>query len=480
MSTFADLPYAVSAYTLPTPDERVKANDVIDRANNTIKQWQVGKAMAAIHVHKNVLAKAEQKYSILGDQEKELLLAYAAAVMRAQHGNMFFAEVPTPVVRLFLDMHLGPLREQSVEAAAIVVNRTVKSFYSGTDDAQFTAIVCAMQSARTATSGVRIFWPRLSVTHAMALEMRESIVTALADTFGKRPEPANDWADAVDASVYSKGDGMGGGVRMLASRMAEDCNVCKGLGKALGTSSAGGGDMLSLSQEWDLRCCTCRGNGRVDAGGAYMPLLVLGRGGRRDMALEGAYFNDFHALLCDTKIRSAYSSPPEQGYAAPGGGARAMDTATAPGAIVVLPRSHEAYDVIQAFLRTDPHLAPGGVYSELLVTDITTNARQNLYYVHVHGVNSRFCTNVGSAHPTNRIYFQLTSEGCMQRCHGTSGEAASATFGLCSQFCSEIVPLPPRLASLLFSATAAGPPSRPQQHSGGGASVEGLAKRRRL
>jgi len=113
---------------------------------------------------------------------------------------------------------------------------------------------------------------------------------------------------------------------MLGSRMAVDCGVCEGRGEEPHQRAA------------DLEICTaCCGRGCVDAGQAYMPLLVLGRGGRRDLALEGAYLNDFHSLVCDTKIRSPLSSPPDQGYVAPGGGARVMPTATAPGAVVALP-----------------------------------------------------------------------------------------------------------------------------------------------
>lgn len=255
---------------------------------------------------------------------------------------------------------------------------------------------------------------------------------------------------------------------MLGNRKTEICKVCKRKRK-----DASGKD-----------CAACDGNGQVDTGRPYMPMFVTDGNGRRDVAAEALYQLDFLQLLKDTKVRTALQElPADLGFVMPegapayldegsGGGpkkkkrgsaaaAGAGSAAAATGAVdlaanprgmsVRLNRSDELCEQVEAFIRE----TAGAPYAEVQVSQLSTNAARTCYLVNLRGPGCQYCYNVGRAHASNRVYFMLTPQGMVQRCHDSTNSAGDTKFGPCATYRSATMPLHERLAVALFPKVAA-------------------------
>jgi hypothetical protein len=67
-------------------------------------------------------------------------------------------------------------------------------------------------------TGVHLHWPHIIMSPGQALTLRVKVLDSLGECFGQREEPANDWATALDTSVYPTPSGKkGSGLRMLGS-----------------------------------------------------------------------------------------------------------------------------------------------------------------------------------------------------------------------------------------------------------------------
>jgi hypothetical protein len=462
----------------------------LKQKNTVINKWNTNKEKDATHVAMN-----SGSFVISHGDERDFLQYYAVAVTAGY--KLWFVEQLTPVFRFFCDLDFAQregVPERGIEAAAFVVQRTVRKFYTrqhASDapppESAFRVVACAtnrkfktdehgkVQSVKT---GVHLHWPELYVDRASSLHMRESIMAELQETFGKRVEPQNSWNDVVDQSVYGKAGltkGKGSGLRMVGSRKTDVCTACKMKKKA-----PDGGT-----------CMKCLGNGRLDTGRPYFPLLVLSGAGRRDLAEEERYRCSFLQLVLDTKLRTPYETldalyaddgfkglklvwalpAGAPAYIHAGKARRAPKGATAlteaqlakpaagprsGGAREIIVNSSPEWDAIQGFVRS----FPGGRFARVLVSSITTNEKRTWYSVHVTGENSRFCHNIDREHSSNRIHFYVTDEGVVQRCHDAGERSAEMRFARCAEYSSNVHKVPDALVAVLFPHS---PAARMQQ-----------------
>jgi len=412
--------------------------------------------------------------------EANFLKCYAHA--RLLGLRQFFVETRTPVFRFYMDLDFkqpAPLAPRNMEVAAFVICRTIRRFWPqrAEGDPFFRCIVSTTTyknekghsegapsgqppALPKIKSGVHLIWPDILLTDTMALNMRETVIADLQDTFGPRSEPTmNSWSDVVDLSVYK-----GSGLRMIGSCKTEPCGLCR----RKGVDDAG------------APCTACGGNRTVDSGRPYMPLLVLDGSGRRDKAAEEAYRKSFYKVVLDTKIRTALSEAPDTGFCIPegaplyadgllkrgrgegGGGsngsmasASASAGASASSACKTkLDAASSEVSMVQTFLRS--FMGGGKPYAQIVVHNVLSNGKRSKYIVNVLGFNATFCQNVGRCHRSNRVFFEIVPEGCVQRCYDPSETIeGDMRYGLCRDYRSALVRLPPAIVAALFPDLAA-------------------------
>jgi len=407
---------------------------------------------------------AGASFVIRDDQLDTFVRTYAHALL---HGyECFFAERPVRedpafISRLFMDLDFkGVTRISTRQVHAIVheVQSTLRAFLPSEAPEALRVIVCGAPYATSADgatvkTGIHLHWPdeRCFVTKRQAAQFRATVVARVKERFGDRDPPANPWDDVFDISVI-----WAAGLRMVGSSKIDTCPACRGKAPA------------------QLTCGTCEASGRVNAGRAYWPLMVLDGNGQRLRAHEERYLaglEGLQQLVWDTMIRrraradhvdSAWMVPEHaapaidpsprledrarpllattrRGGAAGGGGAWITHMPAGLAArFEALIRSHERFD---------------GVYAHAYVRKIQrhgTGARRK-FRVLMAGAGSRFCANIGCEHSENHIYFEVTPRGLVQRCWKEDDNAArTLSREACRMFRGPVVPLPSALRTDLF------------------------------
>jgi len=409
-------------------------------------------------------------FAIAEKDESTFLETYAALV--SSGCRCYFVERPTEVYRYFCDFdfkQLVRIPDKTIEAAAMVVQSVVKTFYPSLrdDEHALRSIVCTTDAKRVPASGstpeliktgMHILWPGLLVSVDTALNIRESMLVGMQKAFGLRVEPNNSWEDVIDVSVYPDLNKKGSGLRMLGSCKSVTCSSCKGSRK------------LDPKDKESADCVRCKGVGKLDEGRPYFPLMVLTTSGKRDVNSEMHYLEDMHSLIIDTKIRTFSGTQPTAGYVLPDGAP--VYLASEPGRIRrqggtdVIDRSGKVKSTIGSLFqgqkvevsRSDPVWPaietmickhPCGMYTQTIVNQITTNAKRSKYTAHITGPYSHYCQNKGSVHSSNRVFFEFDSSGFVQKCFGNK----QGIHGPCGPtYRSSTEPFSPADLEILFPA----------------------------
>lgn len=79
---------------------------------------------------------------------------------------------------------------------------------------------------------------------------------------------------------------------------------------------------------------------------------------------------------------------------------------------------------------------------------------------------SRWCANLGRAHNSNNVYFQLTRAGVCQRCYCRCDTTEGRRHGLCKDFSSAVWPVPERVTDAFFGPAPPPPPPAPPPRPG--------------
>ncbi len=119
----------------------------------------------------------------------------------------------------------------------------------------------------------------------------------------------------------------------------------------------------------------------------------------------------------------------------------------------VIIRTHTIFDIIVSFIREVNHELWAGIEINQIKVLVHRDKDSRDYYITTQGPASNICLGrMGNRHKLmNCIWFKMTPLGVQQRCRHFSSETANRENGVpCSQFRSEIFPLPSHLKQTLF------------------------------
>lgn len=370
------------------------------------------------------------KFFIESNEEDDFWKYYTGAILQGK--ILYFTEQLTEIFRYFCDFDIvqkGGIIERNIEALTFVVQKSINKFYKCKPNELFVVVSVSMYSIKKAhddvpemrKTGVHMHWPNLFVNKEIALNIRETIILDLENTFGKRVFPNNSWHDVVDASVYMKAGGPGGGLRMMGSHKTENCKECKG----------------HVAKKNEKKCDHCGGNGKVGIGRPYHAIMVLNGDGKRRIDIEEMYRNNMLQLMMDTKLRTTFTEPQPK-FVLPEGFPtylqlnnvkqkvhKSHENATR----TVLMNNNPEWDLLLKYIRSY------NIYKNTFIKSVTSNKNQTEFVIHLNGENSRYCHNIGREHNSNRIYIVVNKEGIFQRCHDSADEQSKEMkFGLCKEY----------------------------------------------
>jgi hypothetical protein len=216
----------------------------------------------------------------------------------------------------------------------------------------------------------------------------------------------------------------------------------------------------------------CNGQKRFDdrdnagtVGRPYMMLCVLcepgedGRVNRRDINQEEMYKQSMLQLIKDTKLRTSLTEDTlNNGFALPRGapiyivhekGRRKSTTARNERAV-------DPTDPINFALQNAIRSAFGQLYNSIVVRKVTKASQGRHFTILITGQNCRYCQNIGREHGSNNIFFVASKEfGLVQKCFDSGEKTAEMQYGVCREYSSASMILPPQAIAVLWPETSA-------------------------
>ena len=311
-------------------------------------------------------------------------------------------ETRTPVFRFFVDVDA-----KVPDPAAFDVRGACLAIAAAVDAAVSpppACVVCVPSEPSADKVGVHLHFPAVTVTPATALWLRGRIVDALAG--GPLLDAAGglDWARVIDAAVYR-----GSGLRLPWS------------GKRAG----------------DTR--------------VYVPTARIVEGAWEDVppvagvAATRAWVHELSVR--DFSGTASLHSPRGDGDA----------DVDADAGVRVCAESLAAYaDVLPLVDAVLPVQHAGQRFVGVV----------SLGDVFMLRSTSRWCGNIGRAHNSNNVYFQLTRAGVCQRCYCRCDTTEGRRDGLCKDYSSAVWPVPERVTDAFFGPVVSPPPAPPPPRPG--------------
>lgn len=271
-------------------------------------------------------------------------------------------------------------------------------------------------------NGIHIVWPRMYVDQLGARKLRDIIIQKLAMENDSHDWDAvindtQDWESVIDESVY-----VNSGLRMMYSKKAEKCKVCRGKNKT-------------------KLCAECCNTGFIYSR-PYIPITVLDMNGKPDpvrqktMCKTNPSVNQMMKILSKTSIRSDRKksnlkfSEPLPGWYSPSkflkgkvsrkknstnyleDPALIEETKMNCGNGERIDAFDERYIQTQDFIRT--MWAP---YPSLKITTFIKKKNRKHYYYYLR-TDQHYCHRVGREHSSNHIWLTIDPDtrSIMQRC----------------------------------------------------------------
>ena len=399
------------------------------------------------------------------EKEEDFLECYANYILFG--ATAWFVERPTKIMKMFMDFDFNqktPLSFQDIEVLGYIVQSEIKKFFPEASEA-----VSALNLIVSTTSpkpilldktsgltgiktGVHMHWG-FYADFDRAMNLRESLKAACTKNAGKRSFPLNTWEQVLDSCIYASNGDNGSGLRMMGSDKAKRCKACE------------------KKKKDDKMCEECKDQGAINEGRPYHALYVMDINGNRVLEKEKEYKLSFVTLVKDTKIRTNLTDlPVEPKFVIPDGAPLFIDEKLQKekkvkrivldengkkiiqqkdkdlrGQNIEITNSDREWDAIEEFI-TKYSLEK---YKNAYVSQITTDISRKSYQVHIKGELSRYCHNISREHSSNRIYFIITVDGMVQRCHD-SDDSQEMKFGPCKDYKSALSPLTQQLSNILF------------------------------
>ena len=359
----------------------------------------------------------------------DFLNAYAAAVVRGLVPCV--VETRTPVFRFFVDVDakVPDPAAFDVRGACLAIAAAVDAAVSPPP----ACVVCVPSEPSADKVGVHLHFPAVTVTPATALWLRGRIVDALSldsaggprldSAGGPRLDAASgprlaaagglDWARVIDAAVYR-----GSGLRLpWSGKRAGDTRVYVPTARIVGGVWTDVGPVVGVAatRAW------------------VHELSVRDFGGVASLHFGGDGDGD------------------DGGGDYDGGGAR------------VCPESMTAYADVLPLLDAVLPVQHAGQRFVGVVSLGDSASDQRIFMLRS---TSRWCGNIGRAHNSNNVYFQLTRAGVCQRCYCRCDTTEGRRHGLCKDYSSAVWPVPERVTDAFFGPVVCPPPAPPPPRPG--------------
>lgn len=408
---------------------------------------------------RDIEAVAKNGSTLAAIEEQRLAVAneLAASLDHNYNTTAFFVEKRTEVFMYFVDFDMSEPTPQVDVAKVLSYMRVVQSVLQRFYSRQFSLVICSVarckivhtdQGEQRYKHGYHIYATDLWLTAIQALTIRELLLSELQLQFGARE--TNDWTQVVDASVYD-----GAGLRMTYCSKAIQCEKCKS------------------KKARTQHCDNCRGRRKLfERWRRYTPWRCLDEQGNLEPE-RLAKLRDKTFTLQTLSIRAkpeqlatpGYVRPPEAPEYFPAlKGLKANASADSDDEKQsdhfandtncmskirnrkLLSLSSEVRLALQRQLRQFD--LP---YAHLILHRVYLVDNPNPYLIcHVRGQGSQFCKNKGADHKGNTIWFHISSSGIRQKCFCRCPTEVGRVAGLCKNYHSNVVPLPPSLAAQLL------------------------------
>jgi hypothetical protein len=385
----------------------------------------------------------------------DFLNAYAAAVVRGVVPCV--VETRTPVFRFFVDVDA-----KVPDPVAFDVRGVCLAIAAAVDAAVSpppACVVCAPSEPSEAKVGVHLHFPAVTVTPSTALWLRGRIVDAMGGpALDSADGPALDSADgpALDSADGPALDSAGGPALDSAGGPALD---------------SAGGPALDWARVIDA--AVYRGSGlrlpwsgkRAGDTRVYAPTARIVGGVWTDVSpVVGVAAT--RAWVHELSVRdfggvASLQSPRGDGD----GGDDADDDG---GGARVCPESMTAYaDVLPLVDAVLPVQHAGQRFVGVVSLGDSASARRDSdQRIFMLRSTSRWCGNIGRAHNSNNVYFQLTRAGVCQRCYCRCDTTEGRRHGLCKDYSSAVWQVPDRVTDAFFGPVLSPPPAPPPPRPG--------------
>ena len=371
------------------------------------------------------------------------LTEYTKELQRGVH-SLFFAERKTPVFRMHFDLDFNqpaPVTLDYIEMLARDANKVFRGFFPdmGADSATWRVLVLTAppkpvekDGVHSVKSGSHLIWPALHVDQAIALQLRLNLLDHIRRTWPPRDPGSNPYDDIVDETVLKSN-----GLRMYGSDKASKCTDCK---------------------RARSNCETCLGLGTIVENRAYTLATVLSPLGGTDQETLDSLTSNLFACVTMSSIR--VSSPtPTPGFKVPvhavsnevvkrarAAASKRPTPGGGPPGSEVIDRSCPIFDQLQGYIRSK--LSTQLKWVGIDLKHIFLLKKKGVYICKVDGPGSLYCENVGRAHSSSTIYFEVSSDGITQRCF-----SPKVTNGMsCKSYRGRTVPINNWLRDAMFGS----------------------------
>ena len=375
------------------------------------------------------------KLSVPPEREKEFLARYAKELVAGT--DLWVVEMKTEPCFFFMSefdikFETRAITLEEILTVSRIVQGVVARAFTGSEHPRVLAISTAAPKDSHDTkgrpciqSGVHFNW-RIPLDLDTAWVLRSWIIRELeqkmpAAEFGM----LDTWMEAYDPCVLKDN-----GLRMIGSRKAEVCPVCKG------RSFKRGPQTTPTASAADDVCAACQNVGRVDKGRPYSLTIVLDEDGdlvseavehfrKPENAIELVQFLSLRCIDVERPETILFDSPdaerrmreaavndrkavckkPTKAGAKPEAAAAAQKEKKRDDLVDLAP-GDEAFDVIAKYLLTEYSSNP-------IVTRIKKTGGSDCY---IANTRCHFCENKNAEHGHSNVYFVLKASGCVQRC----------------------------------------------------------------
>jgi hypothetical protein len=323
---------------------------------------------------------------------------------------LHIVEHKTNIFRFFCDLDFTDkilLGEEYILRVVNLIQESIHYIY----EENYKVIVCTTESKKIIKNeneyikqGLHLHWPSLYVNKENSILIRNLIIHKLKSTLGER-EDYNIWDDVVDLCIYKNN-----GIRMVGS---SKCSYDRS-----GT------------------------NQLIDEKRVYLPAYVIDCFNNKDEEELKSMLDDKYRMVKMTSIQDHDNSLTEiKKY--PEALKQNLECEECdeekPMSMRLLPSDIKYKEIIRFFR----------IHVKNYEADDIKKVLNFDGKVYVILTKSKFCQNIGRAHNSCQIYFKLTRDGLVQKCHCICNTLEGRKYGYCKDYSSEFIQCTDHLLKLL-------------------------------